>query len=53
VEVLLDPETRVAQDTNLANNSWSKSPPHDYTGRWRAFFQAGLQHLLQLLTVLS
>jgi hypothetical protein len=52
-EVLLDPETRIALDTNLANNSWSDSPRHDYTGRWRAFLQAGLQHVLQLLSVLS
>ena len=52
-EVVVDPETRIALDSNLANNSWAQSPPQDYTGRWRAFFQAGLQHLLQLFTLLT
>ena len=51
--VRLDPETLIPLDSNLANNSWTENPRQDYLDRWKAFFQAGLQHVLQLLTVLT
>jgi hypothetical protein len=53
VEVRVDPAWKVPLDSNLANNSWVREPRRDVLTAWRSAVQAGLQHLLQILAILS